>query len=122
MTRWLWLGLVGCSEKEETYTPALSFLQPKDGATVPAGDLAVSIVVEDFELVPPEGLAHDEQGIPAGYCSLTLDEQAVADVSSPRGTVSGLTAGPHVLVGELRYADGDALQPPVAVAVSFTAE
>jgi hypothetical protein len=132
----------GCAGSTEEFQPALSFLSPADGATVPAGELQVSIVVEEFELVPPSvaaadparggpalpllllpasARAHDEEGVPSGYCDLRLDGVSVASLDSTQLTLT-VEAGAHTLEGELRFADGDPLDPPVAASVAFTAE
>ncbi len=142
MRWWLALGLVGCAggSEEEEFHPSLSFLSPAEGATVPAGELQVSIVVDDFELVPstvaaaapPVGglplwllpsvaLAHDEEGVPSGVCELRLDGAVVGTMDGTQLAIT-VAAGAHELEGELLYADGDALEEPVVASVSFTAE
>lgn len=119
------------------YHPTLAFLSPDEGETVPVGDLQVSIVVEDFELVAPEGTvarvgalplwllpalaaAHDEEGVPSGYCELSLDGAVVGQLDTTQLTIP-IGAGPHTLEGRLHYADGDELAEPVTASVSFTA-
>jgi hypothetical protein len=112
----------------------LSFLAPADGATVPAGDVTVSIIVEDFVLVdhvarpsplslfvPAAWADADEDGVPAGHCVLSLDGAEVAQMAE---TQLVLTVGPgaHTLDGELRYEDDDPLDPRVTASVSFTAQ
>jgi hypothetical protein len=134
--------LAACSggdEDVETFAPALEFLSPADGGTVPAGDVQVSIVVTDFDLVAPEttarlapvlplalleatALAHDEEGKPSGYVELTLDGAVAGTMDATQFTLVGVTAGPHDLVGELLFADGDPLEDPVIVPIAFTAE
>ncbi len=136
------LVLVACGGDADTavYTPAVSFLAPVADSTVTAGEIAVTIVVDDFALVPPETAsrapapvplplrllvasaeAHDEEGIPSGYCALALDDVAVADLSDTQGTVT-VAAGAHTLSCDLMFADGDALEPAVSASVAFTAE
>lgn len=135
------LGLVACSgdeATEPTFHPTLTFLSPEEGGTVAAGDVTVSVVVEDFELTAPEtaaravspagwwwvsaALAHDEEGIPSGYVALSLDGGAELVQDEAIGTLAGVAAGAHTLDAALRFADGDELEPPVEVSVSFTAE
>lgn len=134
--------LVACSGDTDTavYTPSVSFLAPVADSTVTAGEIAVTLVVDDFELTAPETAsrapspvplplrlfvasaeAHNEAGMPAGYCALALDDVAVANLSETQGTVT-VAAGAHTLSCELMFADGDALEPAVSASVAFTAE
>jgi len=137
------LLLAGCSggEGEETveYHPSLEFLDPQDQASVVAGDLQVSVVVEDFELTGPAAgaavapsvpvlwlapavaFAHDGEGLPSGYVELRLDGAVVATMDSTQATIQ-VAVGTHTLEGELRYADGDALEEPVVATISISAE
>jgi hypothetical protein len=116
-------------------TPAVSFLSPADGATVPAGDVAVSVVVEHFALeqdtarlvpwlsvwTPSVAYAHSE-GEAAGFVRFSLDDVAVGDVYDTQYTLTAVEAGAHTATAELVYADGDALEPPVSASVAFSAE
>ena len=142
-----WIGLIaataacsGGKATEEEFVPALEFLSPTENETLPAGDVAVSIVVTDFELTAPDAaarltplplpfllleptaLAHNEDGMPAGYVELTLDGDVVGTMDGTQFTLVGVTAGLHALVGELMYADGDSLEEPVVVPIAFIAE
>ena len=122
------------------YTPSVTFLAPVADSTVTAGEIAVTLVVDDFTLVPPEtdsrapaavplplrllvasAEAHDEEGIPSGYCALALDDVAVSNLSETQGTVT-VAAGAHTLSCALMFADGDELEPAVSASVAFTAE
>ncbi len=138
--------LLACGEKdvhdtaEPTTPPTLSFLEPSADATVPAGDVSVSLLVEDFELVEPAATARVRPGfdptlwLPVsaahahgdeaarGYVVLTLDGGDPIEVSSTQATLSAVAAGEHVLVGELMHEDGEALDPAVTATVTFTAE
>jgi hypothetical protein len=135
--------LAGCPAEEPapepTFDPTVSFLAPDDGATVPAGDVAVTIVVDDFELSAPTATArwrpvsplwlfvpvaeaHPEEGIPTGYCELSLDGVKQADLIETQYTLTGVAAGSHTLTCELYYVDGDEVEPPVSATISFTAE
>lgn len=122
--------------------PELSFLSPEADSIVEAGDVAVSLVVEHFVLVEPvasrdsradrafgalfdalipPAAAHNEEGTPEGFISLSLDGSEVMSTGSTQATVSVTDAGEHTLEAELFYTDGDALEPPVSASVSFTA-
>lgn len=98
--------------------PTIEFLSPTDGATVPAGDVAVSVVVDDFTLESP---AKHNEGAPEGYLSVTVDGAEVLTTAETQFTVT-LAAGAHTIGAELRFVDGDALEPAVSAEVSVTAE
>ncbi len=140
----VFLGLLaaGCPTPEpvETvYHPSVSFLSPSADTTVPAGDIAVSIVVADFVLAQPatlshwrpvsplwlfvpEAEAHNGDGAPRGYAVLRVDGSYQADLRSVQYTLTGVAAGPHTLDVELLFEDGDAFDPPVTASVGFVAE
>jgi hypothetical protein len=116
--------LAAChGEEPVVYAPSLEFLAPTDGATVTAGDVQVSILVDDFTLMAPE--AHNE-GAPAGYCELSLDGVVVSQMETTQFTLADVAVGAHTLDGELFFADGDALDEefdaPVTASIAFTAE
>lgn len=138
--------VLACGEKGpadtavDAATPTLTFLEPTGDATVPTGDVAVSILVEDFELVTPSatarvqpgfdptswlpvGTAHahgDEAG--RGYVTLTLDGGTPVELSSTQTTLPAVAAGEHILMGELMHEDGEAVDPAVTATVTFTVE
>jgi hypothetical protein len=132
--------LLGCHGEDVVYTPSVMFLAPAADATLPSGDVDVSIVVDDFDLTAPETAArapalvpfplrlviptaeaHSEGGLPAGYCALELDDVEVAQLVQTQASVA-VGPGEHTLSCALTYADGDPLEPPVAASVTFTAE
>ena len=127
--------LAACgAEDTETLPATLSFLTPTDGGTVAAGDVEVSLVVENFDLVAatakkgirflgfmPTAWAHNE-GEPEGQIVLTLDGTEVGKLSDTTTTLSAVAAGSHTLDAELVYSDGDALEPAVTASITFTAE
>ena len=130
----------GCGESAPNVPVHLQVLAPAEGATVPAGDIAVSLLVENFELVEPEqaahrpvaepwplqlvptAWAHDEDGLPSGYVLLTLDSTELPPVSDTQHTLVDVVAGEHTLRAALRYADGDPLEPDVEVHTTFIAD
>lgn len=144
----LLVALAGCGNADTdvvVYHPALSFLAPVDASTVPAGDVSVSILVDEFVLTAPETAhmepvsepfllrlvvpsadAHNAEGTPAGYCELSLDGTVVTQMSATQFTLPAVAAGAHTLSGELFFADGDALDEAfdaaVITSVAFTAE
>lgn len=133
--------LLACTKEEEvTYNPTVSFLSPAEDASVAAGDVSVSIVVDDFVLTGPAdearvayppsvplwllvntAEAHNEEGMPAGYAELALDGVVVAQLSETQDTLPAVAAGEHDLTATLFFADGDDIGAEVAT-VHFTAE
>lgn len=127
----MWWWLLACTTEAPAGAPSLLFLAPTDGAEVAAGDVDVSLLVEDFTLTTataraprvswspiPAAWAHSE-GAPSGFVRLVLDGGAPIDVTTAQTTLPDVAEGDHELVGELRYSDGDALEPPVTASVSF---
>lgn len=134
--------LCACSDKaEEEAAPTLSFLTPEDGGTVAAGDVTVTLIVENFTLEEPasamfrapgaafapwllpgsDAAAHNE-GVAEGYCALSLDGTPVATLYTTQHELAAVGAGEHTLSAELFYSDGDAVEPPVSATITFTAE
>lgn len=98
--------------------PTVSFLAPLDGDVVAAGDVAVSILVEDFVLKSP---AVHNVGTGEGYAQIRVD--GVDTLAAMRTNFSlDLATGEHTLEAELFYTDGDALEPAVTARVTVTAE
>ena len=98
-----WAGFAGCAGDDEAstpgdFSPTLEFLAPADGASVAAGDVQVSIVVDDFALTAPDAQARSGLGSP-GPLWLSLLPQALAhnEGGLPRGVLaqSGLEDTPH---------------------------
>lgn len=104
-------ALSGCTsgkdsgdEAEETAAaPAITLLDPLDGDTVPAGEVDLSFIVENFTLIDP---AKHNEGTAEGYISVTVDGAEALQTASTQVTVT-LTAGAHTVGGALYYADGD---------------
>ncbi len=98
--------------------PAVRFLAPLDGDVVAAGDVPVSILVEDFTLKSP---AVHNLGTGEGYAEIRVD--GVDTLASMRTNFTlSLAAGEHTLEAELFYVDGDPLEPAVTASVTVTAE
>lgn len=102
------LTLLACTGKEDdsgaaVAAPTVTWLSPTDGATVTAGLVSCSIVIDGFALQDP---AKHNDGAPAGYIAISVDD---AVVLSTGDTTFDLTVGtgPHTLTAQLYYADGD---------------
>jgi hypothetical protein len=98
--------------------PTVRFLAPLDGDVVTAGDVPVSILVEDFILKSP---AVHNVGTGEGYAQMRVDGVDVLAAMRTNFTLD-LAAGEHVLEAELFYTDGDALEPAVMARVTVTVE
>ena len=113
--------LAACSgTPDDTATEAatVDFLSPTDGAVVAVGEVPVSLVVDGFTLVA----AKHSEGAPEGYIAFSVDGAEVLQSAEALFNVAIDAAGEHVLRAELRYSDGDALEPAVAAEVTVTAE
>lgn len=77
-----------------TVPAGITFVEPTDGAAVPAGDLAVEVAFSE----PPASNVH---------WHLYVDDRLASMIpaSTTHYTVPGLTAGPHTLRAELAGAD-----------------
>ncbi len=90
-------------------TPTVSFVSPKEGDTVPAGALSLSIAVDHFVLEDP---AKHNDGEPEGYLVVTWTEGSNGDsvqTGSTTPTLTIATPGAWTLTADLRFADGDEL-------------
>jgi hypothetical protein len=103
------LSLLACtSGKDDTgeaaiAAPAISWLTPTDGATVTAGDVDASLVVDEFTLQDP---AKHNEGAPEGYIDVAVDGTSAVTTGTTTFTLT-LAAGAHDLTAQLFYTDGD---------------
>jgi hypothetical protein len=106
----LLLFFLACDSGDDSVpleTPAVSFLEPADGATVPVGDLQLSIVVEHFALHDP---AKHNEGEPEGFVRVGWTDGTASDeldTGSTTPTIQLPNAGSWTLTASLYYADGD---------------
>ncbi len=114
------LALACAADKHDTAedTPTVTFLAPLDGEVVTAGDVPVSLLVEDFLLKSP---AVHNVGTGEGYAQMRVDGVDVLAAMRTNFTLD-LAAGEHTLEAELFYTDGDALEPAVMARVTVTVE
>lgn len=90
-------------------TPTVEFVSPADDATVPVGDVALSIAVENFLLTDP---AKHNEGEPEGYLQVDWTDGTTPDsvqTASTTPTISIATAGSWTLTADLFFADGDGM-------------
>jgi hypothetical protein len=118
----LFLLLTACTGETDTAADVdatVTFLSPADGDEVPVGDLACSVVVENFLLTDPAKHGGEEE--PEGYIGVSVDGTEVLQSSATNFTITLDTAGVVELTAELFYAnDGDSLDEPAVATVSLT--
>jgi hypothetical protein len=109
---------LACSEPsaDSGESASVTFVDPLDGDTVAVGALQASVIVEGFLLEDP---AKHNDGAPEGYLSVSLNDAEVLQTSSTVFEVQLDAAGSVTLGAELRYADGDPLEPAVAAEVQL---
>lgn len=115
----LFISLTACEPETVVETSTISFLSPAESEAVPTGDLAVSVIVENFTLTDPKH--GDEAGVSLGYIVVSLDDGEELSFGQTNFTVPVDAAGQHTLTAELVYDDGDSLDKPAVAAVTFTA-
>jgi hypothetical protein len=133
----LLLTAVGCSGGANE-PPTIAVLSPSDGAAVAAGDVEVSLLVENFELITPgvalrrprfdptawlpiaTAEAHGDEA-QRGWIALVLDEEAPVTSGDTQAMLVGVAAGAHVLTATLIHEDGEPADASPA-SVAFTAE
>ena len=107
-------ALLACTGKDAgdsatPATPTVQFVSPSDGDTVPAGDIALSIAVENFLLTDP---AKHNEGEPEGYLQVDWadgDDSSSIQTGETTPTISITTAGTWTLTADLYFADGDGM-------------
>jgi hypothetical protein len=109
---------LACSEAADDSggSASVTFVDPLDGDSVPVGTLQASVIVEGFLLQDPS--KHNE-GAPEGYLSISVDGTEVLQTSSTVFEVQLDAVGSATLGAELRYTDGDALEPGVVAEVQL---
>ena len=112
--------LAACAPEVEVEPPSVTFLSPSEAEQVDAGELAVSLIVENFTLADPKH-GTDEDGAATGYVAVELDGDGPQNFGSTTFTIPVDAPGEHTLSAELLYADGDTLDEPATASVTFTA-
>jgi hypothetical protein len=112
----VWVLLAVACEPEVDLDPsAVSFLVPTEGESYPAGDLTLSIVVENFGLVSPEHTAGEAEG----YIEVSLDGGDPLQTSSTTPSIA-VEEGEREVTATLFYSDGDPVEPEASASVNFT--
>jgi hypothetical protein len=112
----LTLLLLACAAPEGTASAAhLEFLSPRDGDSVPAGVVDVSLLVENFVLVAPK----ENMGTPVGFLVVSVDDEAPWVAHDTVFALSLETPGAVTLSAALIYADGAPLDPVAEAQVTI---
>ncbi len=113
--------------------PAVEITAPKDGSTVPAGSLEVTVKASNFKVVDKlnqaatkgEGHIHyyiDVAKIPTtpGQPAITADANTYHAVATTSYTWPDVKAGKHTFAVQLVNNDHTPLEPPVTAEVTVT--
>jgi hypothetical protein len=116
------LFLTACSgtvddTAEAEAAPTIAFLSPADGEMVVAGDVSVSVIVENFALEAP---AKHNEGEAEGYIRVTVDGAEVLTTAETQFIVTLDPTPEHTIGAELLFADGDELEPAVSAEIGVT--
>jgi hypothetical protein len=116
------LFLTACSgtvddTAEAEAAPTIAFLSPADGEMVVAGDVSVSVIVENFALEAP---AKHNEGEAEGYIRVTVDGAEVLTTAETQFIVTLDPTPEHTIGAELLFADGDEIEPAVSAEIGVT--
>lgn len=98
---------MGSGTADDEETPTATWVSPREGDTVEAGDVPLSIAVEHFLLVDP---AKHEDDAPEGTLRVSWTDGTTADsldTASTTPTILLASAGTWTLAATLILADGD---------------
>ncbi len=115
--------------------PNITVVTPENGSTIAAGNVKVSVSVEDFDLVkklgekPSDGEGHamyylDAEQIPTLPGEAARTEKAGSYHASAKGsyTWQDVEPGPHRFAVQLVNNDGTPLEPPVTSETAVTVQ
>ncbi|MFZ5480820.1 MAG: hypothetical protein ACOZNI_28935 [Myxococcota bacterium] len=108
----------GAGDSTEEIDPTISFLSPADGDEVTVGEVACSVVVENFTLA--DLAKHSEGEAPEGYIGVRVDGTEVLQTSETNFDLTLDAAGAVTVEAELFYGDdGDSLDEPAIASVDL---
>lgn len=121
--------LGGCAQKPAATTrsaapeatvepPAIELIEPAAGATVPAGDVKMSVKATGLKFV----MASNTNVAGEGHVHFTLDGEPFKMSVEPDYTYKGVAPGEHTLVAELVQNDTTPFSPPAKQEITFTAK
>ena len=101
--------------------PALAFVSPLTGDTVPTGALDLTFQVDNFPLVDPGEHTEFYDGyIKVSYTSFGTQLEETTSTTSDSINIGD--AGEHTISAELYTAEGEVLDPAVSTSVVITTE
>ena len=98
--------------------PTIELVTPANGATVPAGDVSVSVKTTDLKFVMPSNTLVAGEG----HLHVTLDDEPFKMSTTPDYVYEGVTPGEHKLEVELVQNDTKSFSPPVKQEITFVAK
>lgn len=107
----------GSSAVAETL-PTIEITSPVEGATVPAGDVKVTVEVTDLEFSMPSNTNVPGQG----HVHFTLDDEPFEMSTEPAYTFKDVAPGSHKLEAEVVQNNTDSFDPPIVQEITFTVE
>ena len=98
--------------------PTIELVTPAEGATVPAGDVSVSVKTTGLKFVMPSNTLVAGEG----HLHVTLDDEPFKMSTTPDYVYEGVTPGEHKLEVELVQNDTKSFSPPVKQEITFVAK
>jgi hypothetical protein len=98
--------------------PTMQLVEPVAGATVPAGDVKLSVRTTGHKFV----MASNTNVPGEGHVHFTLDGKPFEMSIAPDYVYAGVTPGEHTLKAELVQNDTKSFSPPVEQEITFTAK
>ena len=121
------MALGGCAKSGSTGSdqsaapttpPTIELVTPAEGATVPAGDVSVSVKTTGLKFVMPSNTLVAGEG----HLHVTLDDEPFKMSTTPDYVYEGVTPGEHKLEVELVQNDTKSFSPPVKQVITFVAK
>jgi len=109
----------GAAEPAASVTPpTIEIVAPAAGATVPAGDVSMSVKTTDLKFVMPSNTAVAGEG----HVHFSLDGGPEQMSDSPDYVYKDVAPGEHKLVAQLVQNDTKPFSPPVKQEITFVAK
>ncbi len=103
---------------ESVTPPTIELVTPAEGATVPAGDVSVSVKTTGLKFAMPSNTLVAGEG----HLHVTLDDEPFKMSTTPDYVYEGVTPGEHKLEVELVQNDTKSFSPPVKQEITFVAK
>lgn len=126
--------IAGCTTSPSTSAPTVAITSPQNGATVPGGNVTVTVQVQNFNVVAKQGQANvtgeghihyymDVSPLPstAGRPAVPADSNAVwSNVAATTYSFANVPAGQHTFSVQLANNDHSPVIPLVTDSVTVT--